>query len=1131
MAPDMRRFLLMLFLLLGWILPSLTQVIHIPTGQPTIQAGILAAGEGDTVLIDEGTYFEQINFLGKAITVASRYLVDGDTSHITRTIINGSRSTNPDTASVVTMWSGEDTTSILCGLTITGGSGTFVRNIHDKYFNLLPRVPYYAGGGILIHHSGGKIIHNIVEQNHMSFKQGVRGTMGIGILAVVDHHHHAVIRNNIIRNNSSTQNRVHGHGGGIAIVGGGVLVEHNFILDNLIDVDGMAAAGGIYFEYAGAEGTVKEVTIRNNQISGNRTYSHKDFAGGGGIALANGLDSVEVRIFNNMIAQNETGNVGGGIYSFLIHKGRIYSNLIFNNTAGLYGVNIGTEDQNNLDMKYNQMWTGDHWIATYDGLARIILGPGKITGFHPPEGIRIEPFHNFFSIDPATGELHFGEREGMIAFIPEKVPVNGFLAPSVIVDYHTYREQEADPLKKPGKMAPSKNTRLDLPLGNTFMIYKMGTLDFSGSSDSSYLYFMKGIDEDTLRASFLPFYPTYGGLRRGRYTFWTSGGDQGSPHRGIALDIRVGVPWYRSGPVIAGYAIVLLLLVFGLLWIRTSRLKRERDLLEVEVSKRTAELREKNEQIVEMEQLKSRFFTDIAHEIRTPLSLIMGPLENLLRSELGGEKEVKWLEMARRNSQRLMQLVNQLLDVSRLDAGHMKLVLERSDLLKHLRILVNEYRSLAESRKVGFVIDIPEIELISWYDREKIQNIASNLLSNAFKFTPARGTVTCRVKILERNHVPGNPALRIIVADTGPGIPMKEREHIFKRFYRADSNLYDDASGTGIGLALAKEYIELMHGTVIVKSLVGTGAVFIVTLPLGKEHLDQKEYILKEIADSESRQGAGREETPSASLPAMDEDQRMEVLIVEDNQDLRTFIRENLSPSYLVTEADNGIAGLDLALEHIPDLVIMDLMMPGMDGMELCKKLKSNERTSHIPVIMLTAKATGKDKIEGFEHGADDYIFKPFSVDELSVRIVNLMEQRERLKEKYSRMIGMDWGVMTVTTLDEQFLKKVTGYIMAHLQDFDLNVNALKEKMSMSREHLYRKLKALTGESPSNLIKVIRLKAAAGLIEAGEQNITRISLNTGFSNPSYFARCFKEYFGKTPAEYRKSLKKPAGYNP
>jgi DNA-binding response OmpR family regulator/two-component sensor histidine kinase len=464
-----------------------------------------------------------------------------------------------------------------------------------------------------------------------------------------------------------------------------------------------------------------------------------------------------------------------------------------------------------------------------------------------------------------------------------------------------------------------------------------------------------------------------------------------------------------------------------------------------------------------------------------------------------------------------------LLDISRLDSGHMKLVLQRSDLIRFLKTLAIQFSSLAQSKKIRFVIDLPDNEKVVWYDEEKITKVVQNLLSNAFKFTPEGGVVTFRLRHRMEREAGDSSMIRLIVADTGSGIPAMEREKIFHRFYRAGHHVGKDAGGTGIGLALTRELVHLMHGEITVRSLEGKGSIFIASIPLGKDHLKDTEYILKDSMEEIPELAMDQKVTSAIEVKKGESGHEELILIVEDHAELRSFMREKLSQEFTITEARDGKEGLQLAYSEIPDLIITDVMMPEMDGMEFCRNVKGDERTSHIPVIMLTAKSTSEDKKEGLELGADDYIIKPFEMEELEVRIKNLLVQRRNLREKYSSMIGLDWASLKVTTLEEKFLRKLSGCIIEHIDDDELNVGTLSQKMSMSREHLFRKLKALTGNSPGDLIRTIRLKAAASLLEKSDESITRISLNTGFSNPSHFASLFRKFYGKSPLEYRKEF--------
>jgi CheY-like chemotaxis protein len=339
-------------------------------------------------------------------------------------------------------------------------------------------------------------------------------------------------------------------------------------------------------------------------------------------------------------------------------------------------------------------------------------------------------------------------------------------------------------------------------------------------------------------------------------------------------------------------------------------------------------------------------------------------------------------------------------------------------------LLANEYQSLEEKNHICYIVDIQENDHIAWNDGDKINKVLTNLLSNSFKFTPEFGTITCRVKTILESGDPELPLLRLLVADTGPGIAKGEQERIFDRFYRIEGNNHHKAGGTGIGLSLTYEMVKLLHGDIRMKSIIGKGTVFMVTLPLGLKHLKENEFILKKEDIHSPQLNVIENEPIDTHSSATVANQNITVLIIEDNEDVRTFIRESLQSDYKILEADDGLKGLATTTAAIPDAIISDVMMPGMDGRKLCAKLKNDERTSHIPVIMLTARASTHDKIEGLECGADDYIFKPFSMEEIETRIRNLLKQRELLRKKYAGYIGLDWGEITVKTPDEQFLKK-----------------------------------------------------------------------------------------------------------
>ena len=532
-----------------------------------------------------------------------------------------------------------------------------------------------------------------------------------------------------------------------------------------------------------------------------------------------------------------------------------------------------------------------------------------------------------------------------------------------------------------------------------------------------------------------------------------------------------------------------------------------------------------NKLLAEMDELKSRLFSNISHEFRTPLTLILGPIEEMLSKTEKKPASRKTVKMMRRNANRLLNLVNQMLDLSKLDAGSMKLELVEGDLIKSLKLIVLSFASLAEQKKIKFSYTFPEEKWITCFDQDKLEKILNNLLSNALKFTPEGGEVKCVVKLAD----PGKNLVEISIQDTGKGIPADQLDKIFDRFHQVEESYEPESAGTGIGLSLTKELVDLLHGDIKVESELEKGTIFIVQIPVGKEHLKESEYIIQEkgeitkpaiqpelevVAKEEGYAEDFYQETKS-------EEEFPLVLTVEDHAEIRTHIREHLEDCFRIMEAEDGAAGLDKAIENIPDLVITDLMMPKMDGVEMCRKLKTDERTSHIPVIMLTAKASVEDRVEGLETGADAYVTKPFNIKELIVRVKNLIEQRKKLRERFSREVTLEPKDIAITSADEKFLNRAIGIIEEKMGDFEFDAQTLQQEMTLSRSQLFRKLKALTDQSITEFIRTIRLKRGAKLLEQKFGNVAQVTYEVGFNNLSYFAKCFKELFGVSPSEYVK----------
>ncbi len=550
------------------------------------------------------------------------------------------------------------------------------------------------------------------------------------------------------------------------------------------------------------------------------------------------------------------------------------------------------------------------------------------------------------------------------------------------------------------------------------------------------------------------------------------------------------------------------LLVLGLLGFFYFRNQQRIRIREKELT--LQEEQAKQAQLRELDTLKNRFFTNISHEFRTPLTVILGMADQLPAPQ---DQE---RSLIRRNGRRLLRLINQLLDLARLESHELRFHWVRGDMVGYLRYLTESFQSLAEERQIELKVETDISELVMDHDAEKIQDIVYNLLSNALKFTPQGGRIGMHIS---RELSGGAQVLRCTISDTGPGIPTKELPYVFDRFYQG--SVAQNESSTGVGLALVKTLLEKMGGNIMVESEIGKGAAFSFTLPIRLEPNIPKAFEEEATMFTPSH----REDLPAIepeSYASANPDQQ-QILIIEDNPDVITYLGAILGPDYHLLTATDGVTGVELAQEHIPDLVITDLMMPGMNGYKVTQALKSDERTSHVPVIMLTAKATQDDRVAGLEFGADAYLTKPFDRAELTVRIEKLLELRQQLQQKYAQGGVSEKGPsprLHVPTLDELFLQKIDATILSKLGDPALSVYDLCEVVNLARTQVYRKLKALTGKSPTIYIRSFRLEKARQLILETELSISEIAYDMGFNDPGYFTRVFNEHFGQAPSQLR-----------
>ena len=556
--------------------------------------------------------------------------------------------------------------------------------------------------------------------------------------------------------------------------------------------------------------------------------------------------------------------------------------------------------------------------------------------------------------------------------------------------------------------------------------------------------------------------------------------------------------------------------------------------LNVELGEKNEELKRLNEEVLELTHSRLVFFTNISHELRTPLTLIADPVEMLLEDTGIKGKSRELLKMVQRNALALQQLVSNILDFRKIQNGKMELKLYRFDIVKTLTTWVGDFQLTAERKQIRLHLDVDDLkgshEMIA--DQEKISRIVFNLLSNALKYTPAGGEIFVSLKDEGAN-------LRLDVRDTGKGISQDEADKIFERFFQAKGA----ASGTGIGLALVKSFVELHHGEVRVESELGKGSDFIVVIPRKQEGDSQVIHNDVDIVDNSANASAseGKNVVDESVLQYIDDGDRSRgkvqqlvsentnrptVLVIDDNTDIRQYERTLLQDEYIVLEAADGKEGLAVALKEVPDLVICDVMMPVMDGLEFTKQLKTNTATSHIPVIMLTAKNLEEHRAEGYEHGADSYITKPFHSKVLLARIENLLRQRQLLKHLYqgTKETEKEISESLLEDRDKQFLKQLQAIIQKNLSDSEFGVEDMGQQIGLSRVQLYRKVKAMTGSSVVDLLRKARLAKARRLLETRSMSVSEVAYEVGFSAPSYFTKCFKEEYGMLPGDVGNVMK-------
>ncbi len=794
-------------------------------------------------------------------------------------------------------------------------------------------------------------------------------------------------------------------------------------------------------------------------------------------------------------------------------------------------------DQKRLGQKGSRL---KGMVADNDG--RLWVLSDKLLAFDPVKetvfsygvgsGLNALPFEQDAIYKTERGEIYLGGRNGMHFFDPRQLDSLNLTPPAVRIT--GFELLDSDGPESRYDAAMGQLTPLELKHDENVFTFSFSALDFN-DPDANRLEFMLEDFDDDWRVAGQDLKATYVKVPPGTYQFRVRGANSyGVWGKETAVVVVISPPWWMTWWAWSLYAFLVAAAIFmAYRFLLNRRMERQETL-----------------RLKELDNAKNRLFANITHEFRTPLTIILGMAEQLKLGKMANIGE--GFDIIQRNGQNLLGLVNQMLELAKLEDGAAHLNLQQGDVVGYLKYVTNNFHSMATDKQLGlhFLSDLDE--RVMEYDADKLQRVLSNLLSNALKFTPAGGNIY--VSIAEQQNVQdASPTLLIKVRDTGPGISADKLPHIFDRFFQATESA--QYQGSGIGLALTKEFVKLMGGEIVARSRNGEGAEFVVSLPLKDFGLGIADFgLMAQVAapvSVETKEDLVVEETgdgelenallPLTILPlgeiiggvektSGDDDSLPLLLLIEDNPDVMTYLKTCLSSNYRVVSAVNGQEGVELATQQIPDLVVSDVMMPVMNGYEVCRFLKNDERTSHVPVIMLTAKVGFESRLEGLEQGADAYLAKPFHREELLLQIRNLLETRRRLQRHYRSVAGIGGEhfplklskpvAPEMKESEDYFVRKVRRAVEAHLDDAEFNVEGLCKEISMSHSHLHRKLSALTGCSATKFIRNIRLAKAKELLENQHLTITSVAFDAGFNDPGYFGRVFKQEFGMTPVEWR-----------
>lgn len=850
---------------------------------------------------------------------------------------------------------------------------------------------------------------------------------------------------------------------------------------------------------------------------------------GGGIAVYN-TTSRKFTIYNTTnsklpidkvqsLLEDSRGNIwagtfGGGLSLFNKNTNQFTT---FSEKDGL---------QNSTVYKILEDKAGLIWVSTNKGISSIDATTKEINNYNYHNGVQNNSFVHGSGLRLSNGALFFGGFEGFNYFNPEYLKKNKNIPPVLITDLRISNQSVAASEDGPitENIAVAKEINLDYKQNFALSFV---ALNYTSPEQNQYAYKLEGYDKDWnyVGASNVA---SYTNLAPGEYVFRVkaSNNDGVWNTEGTSIKIYVHPPFWLTIYAYVFYAVVIIGLLLYSRYKGIQKLKRK---FALEQQRNQAEQERKEaERMHELDRLKIKFLTNLSHEFRTPISLILGPVDKLLSQE-ENRQSYGQLHMIKRNGRRLLNLVNQLLDFRKMEEHELKLHESKGELVSFVKEVSDSFKDLAERKKIDFVFKSGMDQLHTSFDHDKIERMLFNLLSNAFKFTLEGGQIRLELEKLENDASEQSKTwVSIKVSDTGIGIPKDKKEKIFERFFQHTTATTILNQGTGIGLSITKEFVKMHGGTINVESEVGIGTTFTIRLPFvslitpkkSSEVLSEKK---ERNIESEQFKELTEEVTKVDLLKSKTE--MPSVLLVEDNEDFRFYLKDNLRLHYKIFEATNGKEGWQKALAHHPQLIVSDISMPCMDGIELSRKIKSDKRTSHIPVILLTALTGEEDQIRGLKTGASDYITKPFNFEVLNAKIRNLLVLNTTLKNTYTKQIKVVTPDVEIESEDEKLLKNIMLYLEENLTNPQLSVEELSRHIGMSRSSLYSKLLELTGQTPVEFIRSVKLDKAAVLLEKSDMNVAQIGYSVGFSTPNYFAKSFKAKFNMLPSEYMSKMRK------